>query len=302
MEIIRHIPQLRKRITTWKRAGYQVGLVPTMGALHPGHLSLIKQSVKETDKTVVSIFVNPLQFGPQEDFKQYPRPLRKDIKLCRQAKVDLIFYPPRGGMYHSDFKTFIEMRELSQALCGRSRPTFFRGVMTVVTKLFNIVEPHIAYFGQKDYQQALIIRQIVRDLDINLRIKVLPTVRAKDGLAISSRNDYLTLRQRHEATCLWQALKQARKLIKSGQTSVAMIIQHMRQTIKPCIQRGAGRIDYIEIVDAQTLRPIKRITRKESRLLIALAVYIGGKSRPYARGKVRLIDNIVVMPPTTRIR
>lgn len=285
MQVIRRISRIKKQIQLWKKQNYQIGFVPTMGALHQGHLSLINQATKENDKVVVSIFVNPLQFGPREDFKQYPRPFREDVNLCQKAGVDVVFYPTIKEMYPEGFKTFVDMHDLPEVLCGRSRPGHFRGVMTVVIKLFNIIEPHIAYFGQKDYQQALIIKQMVKDLNIPIDIKLLPIVREKDGLAMSSRNKYLSEKERKEAVCLYESLVKAQELIRKGENSPAKIIMAMRQIIKT---RKSARIDYIVIVDPLTLKNLTRLKPGQP-VLIALAVYIG---------KTRLIDNFILNCPS----
>lgn len=280
MEIVRKVTDLKNRIRRWKKNGYIIGFVPTMGALHDGHLSLIRQARRETDKVVISIFVNPIQFGPKEDLTKYPRPFQQDIKLCRSVGADLIFYPSVKRMYPDDFKTCIDMDDLPNVLCGRSRQGHFRGVMTVVTKLFNLVEPDIAYFGQKDYQQVLIIKQMVKDMDMNLIIKIMPTVREKDGLAMSSRNKYLTPVLRNKATCLSQALLKAKQQIKEGEHSSKRIISEMKGIIRYVKE---ARIDYIGIVNRHNLQGIKQVKTGET--LIALAVFID---------KIRLIDNTLI--------
>lgn len=256
-----------------------IGLVPTMGALHQGHLSLIRRARKENDIVVVSIFVNPTQFGPREDFKRYPRDLKWDSSLCQKEGVDIIFYPDRKAMYPADYKTFVSVGGLSDVLCGSSRPGHFKGVATVVTKLFNIVNPDIAYFGQKDAQQAIIIQRMVHDLNMPFKIKVMRTIREKDGLAASSRNIYLNEKERKEATALYEALKKARDLISKGSQHAQGIIRKIKSIIK---ERGIARIDYISIVDLDNLEPIKKINKN---CLIALAAWVGG---------TRLIDNIVI--------
>lgn len=280
MKIIRTINNLKKEIRQIKRKGLLIGFVPTMGALHEGHLSLMRQAQQETDIVIISIFVNPLQFGPKEDFKSYPRNLKSDARLARTAGVDIIFAPTVKEMYQSHFDTFVDMSQLTNKLCGKSRPGHFRGVMTVVTKLFNIVEPDIAYFGQKDYQQALIIKEMVRDLNMNLKIKILPTVREPDGLAMSSRNQYLTDSQHINANRLYQALLKARQLILDGENNCGKIHKTMVSIIRSIPQ---SKIDYIEIVDPETLEGLKKI--KQLPILIALAVYLD---------KTRLIDNIII--------
>jgi len=259
--------------------GKTVGFVPTMGYLHEGHLSLIKKARRENDFVVVSIFVNPIQFGPKEDFKRYPRDLKRDMKLAESCGTDVIFYPDAKDMYPKGFKTYVNVEQLSDKLCGRFRPGHFKGVATVVTKLFNIVCPDIAYFGQKDAQQAIIIKRMVKDLNIPVKIKVLPIVREKDGLAMSSRNTYLNEKERKDALVLYQALNLAKDLIKSGITDSGKIIDRLRRFIK---KKKNAKIDYISVVDTDNLNPVKKVSKK---CLIALAVWIG---------RTRLIDNIIV--------
>ncbi|MFH1505047.1 MAG: pantoate--beta-alanine ligase [Candidatus Omnitrophota bacterium] len=256
-----------------------VGFVPTMGALHQGHLSLVKRAKKECDFVVVSIFINPIQFGPKEDLQCYPRNFKKDIQLLKKEGVDLVFSPKIKQMYSNNFSIFVDEIELSQALCGRARPGHFKGVATVVTKLFNIVRPDIAYFGQKDYQQALVIKRMVRDLNFPVKIKVLPTVREKDNLAMSSRNIYLKPKARQDSLCLYQALDLAKKLIEKGQRRPKIVLEKMREVIT---SKSLAKIDYIAIVDAENLRELKVIKGKA---LIALAVYIDS---------IRLIDNAIL--------
>jgi pantoate--beta-alanine ligase len=279
MKIIRGIKALRREIAKSKARG--VGLVPTMGALHEGHLSLIRRCLRENGFTIVSIFVNPVQFAPQEDFRKYPRPFRRDREICRRAGVDAIFYPRAKDMYPGDFETFINVEGLSGLLCGKSRPGHFLGVATVVAKLFNIVRPDTAYFGQKDAQQAIIIKRMARDLDFPVKIKVLPTVREKDGLALSSRNAYLSPNERKDAAVLFQSLKLAGDLIREGQMDPERILSAMRLLVH---KKKSVRIDYIAIVDPETLQPVRKISGS---CIIALAVWIGG---------TRLIDNVILKP------
>ncbi|MFH1227351.1 MAG: pantoate--beta-alanine ligase [Planctomycetota bacterium] len=281
MQVIRNINALKEVIRRFKSGGKTVGFVPTMGALHQGHLSLMRQSRKDTDLTVVSIFVNPMQFGPAEDYKKYPRTLAGDIKMMRAAGVDIVFAPAVNRIYPGGFQFCVDIGNLGGMLCGRSRPGHFKGVLTVVNKLFNIVEPDIAYFGQKDYQQALIIRRMVRDLDMNLRIKVMPIVREEDGLAMSSRNRYLSADQRRQATCLYRALNEAKRQVRSGQVSAARIIGAMKKIIN---LSDESRIDYIAIVEPETLLDIKTV-KPGQKALAALAVFIG---------RTRLIDNMFI--------
>ncbi len=256
-----------------------IGFVPTMGALHEGHLSLIRQAHKENDIVVVSIFVNPMQFGPKEDYKRYPRNLKLDAQLCQKEGTDVIFYPDVRQMYSANYKTYVVVQDLSDCLCGKFRPGHFKGVATVVTKLINIVSPDVAYFGQKDAQQAIIIKKMVEDLNIAVKIKVMPTIREKDGLAMSSRNTYLHKDQRRDAVVLYQALTKALDLIRQGNRDSLDIIRKMRRLIN---KRRSANIQYISIVCPQDLKPVDKIRNK---VLIALAVFIG---------KTRLIDNIIV--------
>lgn len=296
-EIIRSVKCLKTRLRQIKKRGLSIGFVPTMGALHEGHFSLMRAARRETDKVIISIFVNPLQFGPQDDFQRYPRNTKKDIRLAKSCGVDIVFFPSVRLMYPEGGKTYVDMHALNRSgsghaltasLCGRSRPGHFQGVMTVVAKLFNLVEPDIAYFGQKDFQQAVIIKKMVADLNMNLKIKVLPIIREADGLAMSSRNNYLSPRERQDALCLYHSLLEARRLIKSGECASGKIIQKMRRKIT---RVKSARIDYISIVNPETLEDVRRLKRGElvrrggGKVLVVLAVYIG---------RTRLIDNMVV--------
>lgn len=279
MKIISDPKQMYKISYGQKLKNKTIGFVPTMGALHEGHLRLIRKCRQENDITVVSIFVNPTQFGPEEDFKHYPRPIKNDISLCRREGVDFIFYPKAGLMYEEDFKTYVIIEGLSDRLCGRSRPGHFRAVATVVTKLFNIVQPDSAYFGQKDFQQAVIIKRMARDLNLPLRIRVMPIVRENSGLALSSRNLYLSKTEREDALVLFQSLNFAKDLIKNGIIQADAVILRMKQLI---LKKKSAKIDYIAIVDPDNLNPVQKISGK---CLIALAVWIG---------RTRLIDNMVI--------
>lgn len=274
---------MQKLADNWRCEKIRIGFVPTMGALHEGHLSLIRRARQLSDRVIVSIFVNPIQFGPKEDFNSYPRPLEEDLNLCQANGVDVVFLPSAEEMYPANFQTHVHVQELTKGLCGASRPGHFQGVTTVVAKLFNITKPHVAVFGAKDYQQAKVIQQMVKDLNFDIQIDVAPTVREASGLALSSRNQYLSERERIDATVLYQSLRMAASMIESGERNAATIISIMRQLID-AVQ--FSRIDYIEIVDAETLQPVSTI---QSDVLIALAVYIGA---------ARLIDNIVVTIPT----
>jgi pantoate--beta-alanine ligase len=250
-----------------------------MGALHAGHVSLLQAVRKENGFVVVSVFVNPTQFGPSEDFQRYPRPFSGDVEICTAEGVDLVFHPDAATLYPAGYHTYAEVHELQDVLCGASRPGHFRGVATVVLKLFNIVQPDRAYFGQKDAQQVRIIQQMVRDLNVPVQIEVCPIVREADGLALSSRNQYLSAEQRRQATILWQALEEARQLVETGLRDGPALVQALKTRIATA---PAARLDYAAVVDLNTLRPVERLAGK---VLVALAVYFGN---------TRLIDNIVL--------
>lgn len=279
MKIIHNIQEMARFAKEKRLKGQTIGFVPTMGALHEGHLSLIRRSCKENDFTIVSIFVNPAQFGPREDFKKYPRNLKQDAWLCKKEGVGIIFYPDAKHMYPDDYRTYVNVDNLNEVLCGKSRPCHFRGVATVVTKLFNIINPDIAYFGQKDAQQAIIIKKMVKDLNMSVKIKVMPIVREKDGLAMSSRNLHLKETERKDATVFYNALNAASRSIGRGQINSSKIIKLMTGIIH---KKKSAKIDYISIVDLKNLKPLDKI---EDKALIALAVWIG---------KTRLIDNVTV--------
>jgi len=279
VKIIRSIKEMTGFSQKLRIKGKTIGFVPTLGALHQGHLSLIRQAVAENDIVVVSIFVNPIQFGPKGDYRRYPRNLRLDARLCRREGADVIFFPDAQQMYTGNYKTYVIVQDLSDVLCGKFRPGHFKGVATVVTKLFNIVAPDIAYFGQKDAQQAIIIKKVVEDLNIPVRIKVMPAVREEDGLAMSSRNAYLNKEERRDAAVLYQALILAKNLIKQGSVDSSGIIRKMRRLIN---KKKSACIQYISVVKHKDLEPLDKIRGK---VLIALSVWIG---------KTRLIDNIIV--------
>lgn len=279
MRIVKGILQMQRVAEEARRRGQKIGFVPTMGYLHEGHLSLIRQTRQLAQLVVVSIFVNPTQFGPQEDYQSYPRDLSKDTELCRGAGCDILFVPSVQEMYPPGYCTYVEVEGLTETLCGASRPHHFRGVTTVVTKLFNIVKPHLAFFGQKDAQQALVIRRMVRDLNQDVEIIIGPTIRESDGLAMSSRNEYLTPQQRAEASLLYRALEWARTQIVGGERQAESLIRGMTQMIE---EGETAEIDYVSIVDAQRLQSLKRL---EGEVLIALAVRFG---------RARLIDNVLV--------
>jgi pantoate--beta-alanine ligase len=276
------IEKVRESVAAARMRSLRTGLVPTMGALHAGHLSLIRAARAETGYVVVSIFVNPTQFGPHEDLSRYPRPLDQDLSICKSEKVDLVFVPDVATVYPHGFETFVEVTELQKVLCGPSRPGHFRGVATIVLKLFNIVQPDIAYFGQKDGQQARIVQQMVRDLDIPVEIRVCPIVREPDGLALSSRNQYLDPEQRRQATVLYRALETGRQSIQAGEREASVLLNRMKELIQSV---SSAVIDYVAIVDADSLKPV---TRLEGTIMLALAVKFG---------QTRLIDNLKLSIP-----
>ncbi len=279
MEITGVIDDVRRQVKEWRRQGLTVGLVPTMGYLHEGHKSLIDRAVAENDRVVVSDFVNPIQFGVNEDLATYPRDIEADKRLCEQAGVDLIFHPEAEEMYAPDFSTYVEMQRVSERLCGKTRPTHFRGVCTVVCKLFHIVMPDRAYFGQKDAQQLAVIRRMVRDLDMDIQIVGCPIIREEDGLAKSSRNTYLNKEERKAALVLSRAVFCGEEMMKKGERDGESVLTAMRRVIEA---EPLARIDYVEMVDADSIQPL---ARAEGRVLVAMAVYIG---------KTRLIDNFIM--------
>lgn len=279
MEVVDSIEVVRSKVKTARGKGKRIGFVPTMGALHAGHISLIKQATQQTDFVVVSIFVNPTQFSPGEDFKKYPRPFDKDIEICKKLDVDLVFAPSPEQMYGQENLTWVTVEKLTEPLCGRFRPGHFRGVTTVCAKLFNIVQPDVVYFGQKDAQQAVVIKRMVADLNMSLEIVVCPTVREPDGLAISSRNQYLTPKQRKDATIIYKSLQKCNQMVKEGITDVQQITAEMHKLLQ---QIPSIEIEYVSIIDAETLEDIEQISGK---VLAAIAVKIGS---------ARLIDNILL--------
>ncbi|MFA6110580.1 MAG: pantoate--beta-alanine ligase [Candidatus Latescibacterota bacterium] len=277
--LITTIAAMQNQADTWRRQGLRVGLVPTMGYLHDGHLSLVTRCVTQADRTVVSIFVNPLQFGPAEDYAVYPRDLERDLGLLAPHGVAAVFHPTPEEFYPQDFCTTVEVSGLTDGLCGAFRPGHFRGVTTVVTKLFTAVIPHLAVFGQKDYQQCAVIRRMTRDLNLGVTIDVAPTVREADGLAMSSRNVFLTEEERQRAPAIYRALRQAEQAFLSGTREVAAVLERLKARLRTEVTE---RIDYVEGVDPDSLRPVEVYA---GRLVLAVAVRMS---------KARLIDNLVL--------
>ncbi len=279
MKLVKTIQSVRALVKTARSNGRKIGFVPTMGALHIGHISLIESAVKDCGFVVVSIFVNPTQFGPSEDFDKYPRTLDADLQICEKAGVDAVFVPADSEMYPTQNITWVNVEKLTTPLCGRFRSGHFRGVTTVCAKLFNIVLPDIAYFGQKDVQQAIVIKQMVKDLNMPLEITVCPTVRESDGLAVSSRNKYLSPENRKNAALIYKSLQKCSVLIKQGTKETQTIIDQMRNILS---RMPGANIEYVSIVNADNLQPLDNIS---GRALAAVAVNIG---------ETRLIDNILV--------
>ena len=276
MNITNSITDVREYVSKWKLEGLKIGFVPTMGYLHEGHKSLIDRAVKENDRVVVSIFVNPIQFGPKEDLVNYPRDLERDASLCSDSGADLIFAPDVDEMYFDDFCSFVDMEGLTKGLCGKSRPIHFRGVCTVVCKLFNIVSPDNAYFGEKDAQQLAVIKRIVRDLNFNVNVIGCPIVRENDGLAKSSRNTYLNDEERKAASILNKALKLGEEALDNGLRECSELVDIINKEIQ---LEPLAKVDYVEVVDSLSM---ERVDIIENNVLVAIAVYIG---------KTRLIDN-----------
>lgn len=279
MEVVKEIFHMKEISKNWKKEGLKIAFVPTMGFLHFAHLSLVKKAKQLSDKTVVSIFVNPLQFGPKEDYEEYPRDIERDLKLLRDEEVDVVFVPQVEEMYPSDFQTYVEVTKLTKGLCGAFRPGHFKGVTTVVLKLFNIVNPDIAIFGEKDFQQLQVIKQMVKDLNLDIEIIGHPTVREEDGLAMSSRNIYLSSEERKSALSLYKALLLAKELINKGEKDVKKIREKMEEFI---YSFPFTKVQYIEFVDPVNLEPVKEVNKP---VLCALAVFVG---------KARLIDNMLI--------
>lgn len=279
MQVVKTIKEVREIVNEWKRQGLSVGLVPTMGYLHEGHQSLISKSASQNDRTVVSVFVNPIQFGPTEDLEAYPRDLERDKKAVEEAGGDLIFNPEPNEMYPGHFTSFIDTTETTELLCGAVRPIHFRGVCTVVGKLFNIVAPNRAYFGQKDAQQLATIKRFVKDLNFDIEIIPCPIVREDDGLAKSSRNTYLSPAERKAALILSQSLNKGKAAIEAGERNVSNVINIIKSNLET---EPLARVDYVEVVDFEN---IQRMDSIQGETLVAIAVYIG---------KTRLIDNFIV--------
>lgn len=280
LEIIASVAAMQQQALAWRAANKRIGFVPTMGYLHEGHLSLLRLLRPRCDILIASIFVNPMQFGPKEDFAQYPRDLQRDLQLCASAGSDMVFHPAVEDMYSKDFHTHVEVEYLTETLCGPWRPGHFRGVATVVCKLFNIVQPQLAAFGQKDAQQVVVIERMVQDLNLPIEIVVGPTLREPDGLAMSSRNVYLSPTERQQATALYHALTLAEHLIRDGEREAGKITGALKSLLLREI--SAPVIEYVEIVDRATLHPLPMITGK---IIVALAVRIG---------RTRLIDNFML--------
>lgn len=278
MKIVGTVKEVREQVKEWKKQGLSVGFVPTMGYLHEGHKSLMDAARKGNDKVVVSIFVNPMQFGPTEDLATYPRDLDHDAALCESAGVDLIFHPEVEEMYEKDFCSFVDMTGLTEGLCGKTRPIHFRGVCTVVNKLFNIVTPDHAYFGQKDGQQLAVIKRMVRDLNMDIEIVGCPIVREEDGLAKSSRNTYLSHEERKAALILSKTVALGKELAKT-EKDANKVVEAMKKNIET---EPLAKIDYVEAVDALSMAPVEKL---EGTCMLAMAVYIG---------KTRLIDNTLI--------
>lgn len=276
--VVKTIKEVRETVALWRRRGLSVGLVPTMGFLHEGHKSLIDRAVKENDRVVVSDFVNPTQFGPNEDLEAYPRDIKRDAQLCNDAGAALIFNPEPEEMYDNALTT-VSVDKITKVLCGKTRPIHFNGVCTVVSKLFNIVKPDRAYFGQKDAQQLIVVKKMVKDLNFDIEIVGCPIIREEDGLAKSSRNTYLSPEERQAALCLSRGLKAGRELIDGGETSAEAVKAAIRAEIE---KEPLAKIDYVETVNAETLEAAETASAP---LLAAVAVYIG---------KTRLIDNFII--------
>ncbi len=282
MQIIRTIQAMKERSSQARREGEVIAFVPTMGSFHEGHLSLMREGKKLGDLLVVSLFVNPTQFSPSEDFKSYPRDFERDRKMAEEVGTDILFAPEPEKMYPPDHQTIVRVEKVTRNLCGRSRPAHFQGVATVVSMLFEIVMPQVAIFGEKDYQQLVTIKQMVRDLHMSVEVVGMPTVREADGLAMSSRNTYLSPEERKGASSLYRSLRKAEELLQKGERDADRILQEMKRILRSEPLVG---MDYIEVCDAHTLEDVQRI---DGDVVIALAAY---------SGKTRLIDNLVFRTP-----
>jgi len=279
MKVLIGIPEMKAAALTLKARGKTIGLVPTMGSLHEGHFSLVRESRRRCDATVVSIFINPIQFGPKEDLMRYPKDFEHDRAMLAAEGADILFYPDAGAMYPEGYKTYVEVIDFQDRLCGESRPGHFRGVCTVVLKLFNIVLPDLAFFGQKDAQQAIILKKMAGDLNLDVKIEAMPIIREADGLAMSSRNTYLNAQERKAAPILFSSLREARSLFEKGERRAGILIGRMKALIAT---EPLARLDYVEIVNPWTLAPLDEINREG---LIAMALFVG---------ETRLIDNTLV--------
>ena len=280
MRLVRSVADLRALLKPLRNEGKRIGFVPTMGYLHEGHAALVRQSASRCDVTVVSIFVNPTQFAPNEDFAKYPRDLERDQALCLEAGADVLFLPEVAEVYPTGFQTHVEPGRLAEPLCGAFRPGHFRGVATVVAKLFNMVQPDLAFFGQKDFQQTAVVRRMVRDLNLPVDVVVIPTIREEDGLAMSSRNSYLSADERERALCLGRGLLAAQEAFRHGERRPDRLLATAREGMA-----AADRLQYLELVDAQTLEPIQAPVDRTAALCVAAYV-----------GATRLIDNVVLAP------
>ena len=282
MRVIESISEMQQQAELWRKEGMRIGLVPTMGYLHEGHLALAIKARELSDAVVVSIFVNPTQFGPGEDFERYPQNMERDVRLLTECGVDITFSPRAHDIYPQDYQTYVEVKDLSKPLCGRSRPGHFQGVTTVVAKLFNIVKPHLAVFGEKDFQQLVVIRRMVVDLNMDIEIIGFPIVREADGIAMSSRNTYLSPEERQTALRLNRSLYEAQRLVEQGERRGEVILAKVRDYLE---SGGGIRIDYAELRHPETL---KEVSLLKGPTLLALAAYVG---------KARLLDNCLMTPP-----
>ncbi|MCD4658245.1 MAG: pantoate--beta-alanine ligase [Planctomycetes bacterium] len=284
MEVFNKLPEIVRTVENYRNSGLKIGFVPTMGALHAGHLSLIKNARLDCDKVVVSIYVNPTQFGANEDLNKYPKPFERDFELCCAEGVDMIMHLKDSDMYSANYRTYVNVEYLTETLCGATRPRHFRGVTTIVAKLFNLSKPHVAYFGQKDAQQAIVIKRMAADLNFDVTVKICPILREDDGLALSSRNIFLSSEHRKQAVALQKGLQKAMQLYDAGETNPQILINAVTKTIK---HDSTGRIDYVELVSVENLHPISEANEKA---LLAVAVFFD---------KTRLIDNQLLPADTT---